>query len=227
MFLTPQHFQALRRTSNWGSLICGFWLVVFDIASGSDHAFGCSGPVVRDQNKSNMLQSTTRSLGQNCFCYAFVCVCLLMPCGHLLGWLSFVMSNCEVVTFPLVSWVRCGAWLYRFLIFALFYFDAVSVCSNAIFAPCDILAPHISYNNYLDSNPDTIRLLFLLNVPNCLIILIRYRPSLLQEYHCYWFSLLFGHILPERVKYKVWLFKSKHIRTSGMFILLNITKFAL
>ena len=24
-------------------------------------------------------------------------------------WLSFVLSNCEVVTFPLVSWVRCGA----------------------------------------------------------------------------------------------------------------------
>ena len=24
-------------------------------------------------------------------------------------WLSFVMSKCEVVTFPLVSWVRCGA----------------------------------------------------------------------------------------------------------------------
>ena len=23
--------------------------------------------------------------------------------------LSFVMSNCENVTFPLVSWVRCGA----------------------------------------------------------------------------------------------------------------------
>ena len=35
-------------------------------------------------------------------------------CGHMLGmgltsWLSFVMSNYEVVTFPLVSWVRCGA----------------------------------------------------------------------------------------------------------------------
>ena len=30
------------------------------------------------------------------------------------------MSTCEVVTFPLVSWVRCGAWLYWFLIFALF-----------------------------------------------------------------------------------------------------------
>ena len=26
---------------------------------------------------------------------------------------------CEFVTFPLVSWVRCGTWLYRFLIFAL------------------------------------------------------------------------------------------------------------
>ena len=36
------------------------------------------------------------------------------------SWLSIVMSGCDVVTFPLVSWVKCGAWLYRFLIFALF-----------------------------------------------------------------------------------------------------------
>ena len=34
--------------------------------------------------------------------------------------LSFIMSNCEVVIFALVSLVRCGAWLYQFLIFALF-----------------------------------------------------------------------------------------------------------
>ena len=27
----------------------------------------------------------------------------------LTSWLSFVMSNSDVVTFPLVSWVRCGA----------------------------------------------------------------------------------------------------------------------
>ena len=33
--------------------------------------------------------------------------------------LSFVVSNCEFVTFPLVSWVGCGTWLYRSLIFAL------------------------------------------------------------------------------------------------------------
>ena len=31
------------------------------------------------------------------------------------------MSNCDVVTFPLASWVRCGAWLYRFLIFVLLF----------------------------------------------------------------------------------------------------------
>ena len=34
----------------------------------------------------------------SCFCYAFMHVCLLMPCGHMLrkgltSWLSFVMSN--------------------------------------------------------------------------------------------------------------------------------------
>ena len=35
---------------------------------------------------------------------------LWSPAGKgLTSWLSFVMSNCEVVTFPLVSWVRCGA----------------------------------------------------------------------------------------------------------------------
>ena len=31
------------------------------------------------------------------------------PAGiGLTSWLSFVVSNCEFVTFPLVSWVRCG-----------------------------------------------------------------------------------------------------------------------
>ena len=58
------------------------------------------------------------------FCLAFVRICLLMACGHLLKGLtsciSFILSNCEVVTFPLVSWVRCGAWLIRFLIFGFF-----------------------------------------------------------------------------------------------------------
>ena len=39
---------------------------------------------------------------------------------RLTSWLLFVMSNREVVIFPLVSWLRCGCWLYRFLIFAIF-----------------------------------------------------------------------------------------------------------
>ena len=63
-----------------------------------------------------------------CFCsvLCLLCLCarlficaLWSPAGKgLTSWLSFVVSNCEFVTFPLVSWVRCGTWLYRLLIFA-------------------------------------------------------------------------------------------------------------
>ena len=56
-----------------------------------------------------------------CFRACLFIDALWSPAGKgLTSWLSFVMSNCEVVTFPLVSWVRCGAWLYQFRIFALF-----------------------------------------------------------------------------------------------------------
>ena len=48
----------------------------------------------------------------------FICT-LWSPAGKgLTSLLSLVVSYCEFVTFPLVSWVRCGTWLYRFLIFA-------------------------------------------------------------------------------------------------------------
>ena len=53
-----------------------------------------------------------------CFCSV---LCLLSVCARLLicalwslagngltSWLSFVVFTCEFVTFPLVSWVRCG-----------------------------------------------------------------------------------------------------------------------
>ena len=63
-----------------------------------------------------------------CFCsvLCLLCLCarlfiyaLWSPAGKgLTSWRSFVVSYCEFVTFPLVSWVRCGTWLYRFLIFA-------------------------------------------------------------------------------------------------------------
>ena len=53
-----------------------------------------------------------------CFCsvLCLLCLCarlficaLWTPAGKgLTSWLSFVVSNCEFVTFPLVSWVGCG-----------------------------------------------------------------------------------------------------------------------
>ena len=51
-------------------------------------------------------------------CASFICA-LWSPAGKgLTPWLWFVVYNCEFVTFPLVSWVRCGTLLYPFLIFA-------------------------------------------------------------------------------------------------------------
>ena len=51
---------------------------------------------------------------------ASVYMCLVVPCWERadLSWLSFVVSYCQFVTFPLVSSVMCGTSLYRFLIFA-------------------------------------------------------------------------------------------------------------
>ena len=53
-----------------------------------------------------------------CFCsvLCLLCLCarlfiyaLLLPARKgLISWLSFMVSNCEFVTFPLVSSVRCG-----------------------------------------------------------------------------------------------------------------------
>ena len=73
-------------------------------------------------------QGSTSFVDLLCFCFVLCLLCLLAslficalwsPAGKgLTSWLSFVVSNCEFVTFPLVSWVRCGTWLYRFLIFA-------------------------------------------------------------------------------------------------------------
>ena len=53
-----------------------------------------------------------------CFCsvLCLLCLCarlfvcaLWSPAGKwLTSWFSFVVSNCKFITFPLVSWVRCG-----------------------------------------------------------------------------------------------------------------------
>ena len=45
-----------------------------------------------------------------CFHARLLIDVLWSPAGKgLTSWLSFVMYNCEVVPFPLVSWIRCGA----------------------------------------------------------------------------------------------------------------------
>ena len=48
----------------------------------------------------------------SCVCYAFVRLCFICalwsPAGKgLTSKLLFVVSNCEIVTFPLVFWVKC------------------------------------------------------------------------------------------------------------------------
>ena len=45
------------------------------------------------------------------FCLMFamsLCASVYMCFVGLTSWLSFVVSNCEFVTFSLVSWVGCG-----------------------------------------------------------------------------------------------------------------------
>ena len=54
-----------------------------------------------------------------CSCTRLFICALWSPAGKgLTYWLSFVVSICDFVTFPLVSWVRRSTLLYRFLIFA-------------------------------------------------------------------------------------------------------------
>ena len=43
-----------------------------------------------------------------------------------------IIVNVKNVTFPLVSWVRCGTWLYRFLIFA----TLLTTCISCVFPHC-------------------------------------------------------------------------------------------
>ena len=42
------------------------------------------------------------------FASLFVCALWSLVGKGLTSWLSFVVSGCEFVTFPLVPWVRCG-----------------------------------------------------------------------------------------------------------------------
>ena len=53
------------------------------------------------------------------FLCASVYMCFVVTCWERADLLALVCGVfCEFVTLPLVSWVRCGTRLYRFLIFA-------------------------------------------------------------------------------------------------------------
>ena len=72
-----------------------------------------------------------------CFCARLFIDALLSPAGK--GWPLGSRLWCPIVklsrTFPLVSGVRCGAWLYRFLIFALFLTLLLFQHYNHYFSP--------------------------------------------------------------------------------------------
>ena len=74
--------------------------------------------IVNGINPGSDFQGDTSFVDHLCyFCLVLLCFharlfvdALWSPAGKgLTSWLSFVMSNCDVVTFSLVSWVRFGA----------------------------------------------------------------------------------------------------------------------
>ena len=75
---------------------------------------GLSPPVkcLIDRSKAGLLLWVIYDISVlflSCFCARLFIDALWSPAGKgLTSWLSFMMSNCEVVPFPLVSSVRCG-----------------------------------------------------------------------------------------------------------------------
>ena len=85
---------------------------------------GLSPPVkyFTDRSKAVLLLWIFYVFVLSCVCYVLctsVYMCFVVTCWERADLLALVCGVfCEFVTFPLVSWVRCGTWLYRFLIFA-------------------------------------------------------------------------------------------------------------
>ena len=116
------------------------------------------------------------------FCFSVLCLLWLFarqficdlwsPAGKAwTSWLSFVVSNCEFITFPLVSWVKCGTWLYPFLIFvplltlSLNKYNYNSMHLNEIFK-CKVMSKY-NYNVMINSQvqyDEPINLLFIITL---------------------------------------------------------------
>ena len=80
---------------------------------------------------------------------ASVYMCFVVTCWERADLLALVCGVCcEFVTFPLVSWVRCGTWLYRFLIFAplltlnVFYWRQIIVLDSVVIKAQALFSSH-------------------------------------------------------------------------------------
>ena len=107
------HFECEGRVENTCTSYPGCHLRILYI--------GCVGYVVE------LTHMTVKSR----HCYVKVTSSYYVPSQlihELLGSPFVLPSNCESVAFPLVFWVRCGTWLYRFLIFALLLTFKYRVC---------------------------------------------------------------------------------------------------
>ena len=70
-------------------------------------------------------------------CFVRVYMCFVVTCWERADLLALVCGvYCEFVTFPLVSLVRCGTRLYRFLIFASLLTLTVSTIRNSYTMGC-------------------------------------------------------------------------------------------
>ena len=81
-----------------------------------------------------------------CLCARLFIYALSSPAGKgLNSWFSFVVSNCEFFTFPLVSWVRCGTWLIVSIpdLCTLTYIDYQSCFVCAAWSPALSFNAHI------------------------------------------------------------------------------------
>ena len=123
-------------------------------------------------------------------------MCFVVTCWERADPLALVCDvYCEFVTFPLVSWVRCGTWLYRFLIFApllsLVYKLKKIVGSNNFSAQFIEIIPHykkIGYNinvlqqtAYLVVNPITVgNFAFLFNCKHSFLYRINHLPRFIN-----------------------------------------------
>ena len=100
---------------------------------------GLSPPVkyFTDRSKAVLLLWIFYVFVLSCVCYVLCTsfyMCFVVTCWERADLLALVCGVfCEFVTFPLVSRVRCGTWLYRFLIFAPLL--TFTKCERAICRP--------------------------------------------------------------------------------------------